>query len=224
MCTKYNDVLKRLVEERTRLTWSKKEMSQHMRMNQSNYHKAELGLRRLSYYELEHLYEAGADVYYIYTGQRSSGKYSDFFCRCSYSELLCFLNVLYSIALMHYKEESAENWKEILANLKYFSLKEKNQHLSNIFLILRHSMGLQQKKMAEKLGVDVKKLRDLETGRKMPDSELLSRLYESFNISPAVVFENKKGLESEIAVSIEKLSMEDKEQVFEIITLLHNMG
>ena len=85
-------------------------------------------------------------------------------------------------------------------------------------------MGWQQKKMAEKLGVDIKKLRDLENGRKLPDSELLSWLYERFHVSPAIVLENKKGLEIEIAVSLEKMSMEDEQQVFEILTLLHSMN
>lgn len=224
MCISYKDVLKRLIEERNRLAWSQKEISQHIHMNQSNYSKVELGLRRLGYYEVKRLYEVGVDVYYIYTGQRSSGRYADFFEQCSYAELLCFLNVLYSIALMRYQEEETGKWEEILASLKCFALKEKNQRFSNVFLLLRHSMGWQQKKMAEKLGVDIKKLRDLENGRKLPDSELLSRLYEFFHVSPAVVFENKKGLESEIEISLEKLNMEDEQQVFEIITLLHSMS
>ena len=224
MCISYNDVLKRLIEERNRMAWSQKEMSQHIHMNQSNYSKVELGLRRLSYYEVKHLYEVGVDVYYIYTGQRSNGRYSDFLIQCSYAELLCFLNVLYSIALMRNQKETSDKWEEILARLKYFSLKEKNQQFNNIFLLLRHSMGWQQKKMAEKLGVDIKKLRDLENGRKLPDSELLSRSYERFHVSPAIVLENKKGLESEIAVSLEKMSMEDEQQIFEILTLLHSMN
>lgn len=224
MCISYNDVLKRLIEERNHMAWSQKEMSQHIHMNQSNYSKVELGLRRLSFYEVKQLYEAGIDVFYIYTGQRDSGRHANFFVQCSYAELLCFLNVFYSIALMRYQKEATEKWEEILARLKYFSLQEKNQQFHNIFLLLRRSMGWQQQKMAEKLGVDVKKLRDLENGRKLPDSELLSRLYEFFRVSPAVVLENKKGLESEISVSLEKMSMEDEQQIFEIFTLLHSMN
>ena len=224
MCISYNDVLKRLIEERNRMAWSQKEMGQHIHMNQSNYSKAELGLRRLSYYEVKYLCEVGVDVYYIYTGQRSSGRYTDFFIQCSYMELLCFLNILYSIALMRYQKEVTEKWEGVLTRLKYFSLKEKNQQFNNIFLLLRYSMGWQQKRMAEKLGVDIKKLRDLENGRKLPDSELLSRLYELFHVSPAMVLENKKGVESEIAVSLEEMGMENEQEVFEIFNMLHRMG
>lgn len=224
MCITYDDVLKRLREERNRLDWSQKEMSQHIRMNQSNYSKVELGLRRLSYYELECLNETEVDVYYIYTEQRGSGEYAEFFCQCSYSELLCFVNVMYSIALLRYRKEATEKWRKILEKLRYITLVGENTHSDNIFLALRYSMGWQQKKMAEKLGVDVKKLRDLEKGRKQPDSELLGRMYGMFRISPAVILEDKKGLESEITVLLEQLDAGDKEQIFEIFTFLHNMS
>lgn len=220
----YNDVLKRLFEERNRMAWTQKEMSQHIHMNQSNYRKVELGLRRLSYYEVKYLYEAGVDVCYIYTGDRSNGRYADFLVQCSYMELLCFLNVLYSIALICYQREPSEKWEGILARLKCFSLKVKNQQFQNIFLLLRSSMGWQQKKMADKLGVDIKKLRDLENGRKLPDSEILSRLYELFRVSPAIVLEDRKGLESEITVLLEKMSMEEEQEVIEIFILLHKMS
>lgn len=224
MCISYNDVLKRLIEERNRMALSQKDMSRHIHMNQSNYSKVELGLRRLSFYEVKHLYEVGVDVYYIYTGQKSSGRYADFFNQCCYTELLCFLNILYSIAMMRCQKETSEKWEEILLRLKYFSLKQKNQQCNNIFLLIRSTMGWPQKKMAEELGVDIKKLRDLENGRKLPDSELLSRLYELFQVSPAIVLENKKELESEIAVSLEKMGMKVEREIFEIFTVLHNLN
>lgn len=224
MCISYSDVLKRLFEERNRMAWTQKELSQLIHMNQSNYSKVELGLRRLSYYEVKHLYEIGIDVYYIYTGERSSGRYADFLIQCSYMELLCFLNILYSIALMCYQKEPSEKWEGILARLKCFSLKVKNQQFQNIFLLLRSSLGWQQKRMADKLGVDIKKLRDLENGRKLPDSEILSRLYELFQVSPAVVLEDRKGLESEITVFLDKMSMEEEQEVIDFFISLHKMS
>lgn len=224
MCISYNDVLKRLIEERNRMALTQKEMGQCIQIDQSNYSKVELGLRRLGYYEVKNLYNVGIDVYYLYTGRRSSGRYEEFLAQCSNKELLCFLNVLYSIAQMYDQKEPTEKWEEILDRLKYFSLKEKNQQFHNIFLLLRHSMGWQQKKIAEKLGVDIKKWRDLENERKLPDRELLSRLYEHFRVSPAVVFEDKKGLESEITVSLEEMGLEVEQEILGIFTLLHKIS
>lgn len=69
MCISYNDVLKRLIEERNRMALTQKEMGQCIQIDQSNYSKVELGLRRLGYYEVKNLYNVGIDVYYLYTIQ-----------------------------------------------------------------------------------------------------------------------------------------------------------
>ena len=220
----YDDVLKRLKEERHRLFWSQKEMSQCIRINQSNYSKVELGLRRLSYYELKYLCESDVDVHYIYTGQRHLGQYSDFLNQCNYSELLCFISIIYSVASLRYKRERGEQWKKVVERVKYAPLLEANQSTQNIFLVLRRSLSCQQKKMAETLGVDVKKLRDLENGRSLPDSELLGRLYELFCIPPAVLLKDKKGMVSEISVLLEQMDAETGKRVFDIISMLHDMN
>ena len=75
MSISYKDALQRLIEERYRMSLSQMEMSHLLRMDQSNYSKVELGFRRLSYSELEHLCESDADVHYIYTGLKSIGQY-----------------------------------------------------------------------------------------------------------------------------------------------------
>lgn len=41
--------------------------------------------------------------------------------------------------------------------------------------------------MANIIGIDVKKLRDLENGKKLPDSEIISKMYEAFKILPVVI-------------------------------------
>lgn len=49
MSATYNEVLKRLVEERKRLGLSQQEMARLIYITQSNYSKVEKGLHRLSY-------------------------------------------------------------------------------------------------------------------------------------------------------------------------------
>lgn len=224
MSIAYDDVLRRLKEERKRLSLSQKEMSHCVRMKQSNYSKVELGLRRLNYYDLKYLCESDVDVHYIYTGQRSSGSYADFFCQCSYYELICFLRVLYSIVVLKWRENEAGKWKDIFEKIKYVPLIEEQQKSYNIFLALRHSMNFQQQRMADMIGVDVKKLRDLENGRCLPDSELLCRLYVLFQIPPAVILKDKMGIASEISILLEMLDAGNQEGIFGIIKELHNMN
>ena len=47
--------------------------------------------------------------------------------------------------------------------------------------------------MADKIGVDVKKLRELEKDRCLPDSEILWKTYHEFGISPMYILKDKEG-------------------------------
>lgn len=221
MSIAYDYVLKRLREERQRLAWSQKEMSRCVRMSQSNYSKVEIGLRRLNYCELKYLCESDIDVYYIYTAQKSTGQYANFLNQCSYTELRCFLGVIYSIAMLEYRNETTEQWKNILDKTKYVALIEENKSNINIFLVLRRSINCQQKKMAQTLGVDVKKLRDIEKGKNFPDSELLCRLYELYNISPALILKDNKCMANEIAILLEMMDIENRSIIFNFIKKIH---
>lgn len=223
MSVTYDDVLKRLIEERHRLSWTQKEMSKCVRMEQSNYSKVELGLRRLSYYDLKYLCETDVDVHYIYTGQKSSGQYAGFFYERSYDELLCYLRVMYSVSELKYKEDFTGKWKIIYEKIKYVPLIEGNQKHYNIFEEIRHSLNYQQQKMAGLLGVDVKKLRDLENARRLPDSELLYRLYELFCIPPAAILKDRKGMASELGILLDMLDPDCQKSMFETIAAIHNI-
>ena len=77
--------------------------------------------------------------------------------------------------------------------------------------------------MAEKLGVDVKKLRDLENGRNLPDSELLSRLYTSFGICPAVVLKDRNCLASEIGCLLDGYNFDAADSVIQILRSLQEL-
>lgn len=224
MSISYKDALQRLIEERCRMSLSQAEMSHLLRMDQSNYSKVELGFRRLNYSELDHLCETGVDVHYVYTGLKCSGQYTEFVNKCSYSECQCFLDIIYSIVMFRCREDSTEKWRSIWEKIKYVPLIKDKQDSSNIFLNLRRSLNWSQLKLARMIGVDVKKLRDLENGKKLPDSEIVSRLYELFQIPPAAVFREKKCVGSAISVFLEQLETKDREQLFESIRILHNMN
>lgn len=90
---------------------------------------------------------------------------------------------------------------------------------SNIFLMVRYITGIQQKLMAEKLGVDVKKYRELEKNRCLPDSEIIWKLFHLFQISPAVVLKDKKILINELSSlleSIEEFGTEVIQTIYQI--------
>ena len=221
----YNDVLKRLKHERQRLSLTQREMSRLARMSQSNYSKIELGNRRLSYYELKYLCDSDIDLYYVFTGRRCSEKYNEVFFDHSYPELVCFLNIVSSVAELRFVNEEGNAQRAEPARPGSFRLPDREHRMDrNVFLDLRQTLDLSQSGMASRLGVDVKKLRALENGRRLPDSELLCKLYQLFCISPAVVLKDKKGLISEIGLLLESMDDETGEDVFQFVMSLRRIS
>ena len=168
MSATYNEVLKRLIEERKRLGLSQQEMARLVHITQSNYSKVEKGFHRLSYEELKYLSKANIDTFYIFTGYRCVGKYVEYFQQCAYVELCCYLGIIYSLIVLNDCKSNTDQWKDIAKRVKYVPLVLECKKTSNIFLVIRHMTGIRQKPMAEKLGVDIKKFRELEKDRCMP--------------------------------------------------------
>ena len=219
MSATYNEVLKRLIEERKRLGLSQQEMARMVHITQSNYSKVEKGLHRLSYEELKYLSKANIDIFYIFTGYRCAGKYVEYFQQCAYIELCCYLGIIYSLIVLNDCKSNTAQWKDIAKRVKYVPFVLDCKKSSNIFLVIRQMTGIRQKPMAEKLGVDIKKFRELEKDRCMPDSEIILKLYNLFHISPAVVLKDKNCIINEISSLLEAA----EENGVEIIDIIKQM-
>ena len=188
----YENVLERLRKERGRLSITKADMSRYLHMDQSNYRKAELGqYRRFSYFEVKSMSELGINVNYIYTGKVKKVITLDFIEKLSVNRLKSILQIIYTIVELSYKEDFNQQYKALLEELKYIFFIKQNVNPSDIFLTVRRLKGYTQIKMADIIGVDVKKLRNLENGKKLPDSEIISKMYEVFKILPVVMIETK---------------------------------
>lgn len=71
--------------------------------------------------------------------------------------------------------------------------------------------------MADTLGVDIKKLRELEKGRQLPDSELIWKMYDLFRVSPAFVLKDAKGMLNELNYVLDLMEEEDRNIILEIL-------
>ena len=188
MSATYNEMLKRLIEERKRLGLSQQQMARLVHITQSNYSKVEKGLHRLSYEELKY----------------------------AYVELCCYLGIIYLLIVLNDCRSNTEQWKDIVKRVKYVPLVLDCKKSSNIFLVIRHTTCSRQKSMAEKLGVDIKKFRELEKDRCLPDSEIIWKLYNLFHISPAVVLKDKNSMINEIS-SLLEAAEENGAEIMDII-------
>lgn len=223
MSTRYSDVLIRLKEERCRLSLLQNDMARYIHINQSNYSKVEQGLRRLSYNDLTCLCETAIDMHYVFTGQRGNSYYLEQLKECSYSEAICYLNMIHSFIVLDGKKDSDSELKDLYERARYIPLIEENQHSTNIWRVLRYYMNWQQQKMADKLGIDVKKLRGLENGRNMPDAELLCRIYDVFGIPPALILKDRKGVLSEITILLGMFDKESEGRAYKLFNLIRKL-
>ena len=224
MCACYEDVMKRLKDERKRLHWSQDDMSRYVHINQGNYCKIEKGNRRFSYYEIKELYKSAFDVNYIFSGQRSNEYYKEMIGDCSYKEALALFSVISSVIAYCWAMKRTSFWKSMYQKVKFMHLID-IEHIEqqNLFLLVRHELKCLQIQMAKLLEVDVKKLRDLEKGKCLPDSELLWLMYERFLIPPAVILKSEKGLICEMSCLLEQLDSAGEKTPIDVIKNLRNI-
>lgn len=217
----YENVLERLREERGRLSITKADMSRYLHMDQSNYRKAELGqYRRFSYYEVKSMSDLGINVNYIYTGKVKKFISLDFIEKLSANRLKSILQIMYTVVELSYKEGFNQQYEILLEELKYIYFIKQNVNPSNIFLTIRQLKGYTQIKMADMIGVDVKKLRNLENGKKLPDSEIISKMYEVFKILPVVMIGTENCMLDTIIYILDEIKKDDREKIIDIIKLL----
>ena len=77
--------------------------------------------------------------------------------------------------------------------------------------------------MAAQLGVDRKKLRDLENNRSLPDSELIWRMYQLYRVSPAIILKDRNCLINEICFILEGLALEIQDKILELVEVIYSI-
>lgn len=223
MSTDYNDVVSRIKEERARLGLTQKEMARYVRINQSTFNKVEQGARRFNYSELMYLCDSPVDVYYVFTGKKCGEKYKEYFVRYDYEQLVNILNIISSVEMGVYNREVLECWKTIYVNAEVLWCNDnKKKSEINMFFLIRRLRDYRQLQMAKLLGVDPKKLRDLENNRNLPDSELIWRMYQVFELSPAFLLKDKNCLVNEICFELERMNFEIQGKILSVIEAVYS--
>lgn len=218
----YDLFVKRLREERAGTQLTQKEMAVKLKMSESHYSKAETARRRLSFFETKWLCETPVDSFYIFTGKRVDRQYSEIFSKCEYEELLCHYEFVCMVALHPGLGRTgglnAED-RRIIEYARYLLVME--QADKTIFKKHREYREYSQRQMAELLGVDSKKLRDLEKGKLLPDSELIWQMSSQLQIPFSLVLKDRNGLISEICSWLERLEPDKRELVLKMTQQYH---
>lgn len=222
MSTDYDVVTRRINEERIRLGLPPKEMARFIYSNQRNYNNVEKGLRRFSYTELKYLCDSPVDVQYVITGNKCGETFNEHFKRYKYEQLISIMNFISSVEMVAGTGDVLEYMNKIYISAEVLWCKERKKASEvNMFYMVRRIKNYSQKEMAALLGVDVKKLRDLENSRSLPDSELIWRMYQLFRLSPAIVLKDKNCLIKEICFVLEGLDPEIQSKILDVIEMVH---
>lgn len=226
MDSKYQNVLRRLKEEREKLNLTQRLLCYRMKMLQSHYSRAESGSKRFSFYEIKGLCTSDVDVLYVFTGKRAPEDEGLSELRgCGAEELVCYLNTLYVLAkAVGSQDEGNAAFEAVRKQLEYIQSGNGSAgDQNNIFYYVRIQRDYTQQKMADMLGIDIKKLRELENGRILPDSEMIWKMYDLFQVSPAFILEDAKGLWKELNYALDLLEEDDRKIMLQILTDMHRL-
>lgn len=224
MSATYQDFLRRLREERLALGMSQTEMGHLLRMSQSHYSKAELGTRRFTYYEIQCLCQTDVNTYYIFTGFKYDMADDSIFSDSTYEELICYLRIVCEIMTYAYAHDVKTLEKDIeekLKNIQYATVPcEKGK---TILYSLRKSLNHSQAAVADLLEVDIKKLRGMENGINLPNSEIMWKASEKLYIPYALFLKDRKGLAYENYHLIKLMGKTMSKDVMESLGYIHNL-
>lgn len=216
----YNEFLERLKNERLRYHITQKEMSGELKIIQNHYSKIESGKKRLTYYEINNLCSTDVDVYYIFTGNSSKKN------KCKQVEYRHAIYCLKLINLLAHNKcshatKNQDDWKEIYLKTQYVNYMDISfARRRNIFYAVRTDLGYSQIEMAKSIGVDVKKLRNLECGRVLPDSEIIFNMYQNYGVSPSVFLQNSQCVQREISYLVESADNEIEDMLNECVAFV----
>lgn len=192
MCSRYEDIPKRLVKYRQTLNKSQNDMCELLSVSQSQYCKLEKGNCIISYESLKSFKDNGGDIYYLITGKTYQlGILDVYMAKCnkleSKAEILKLLIWVTKQGLCKLNEDILYEVKNMW---KYVSLAENEYKSENIWINIRKAEGLSQQCLAKILDIDVKRYRRLEKHKIYPDADILAALYQNLSYSPLLFFEN----------------------------------
>lgn len=190
----YNGVLKRLAAYRKRLGMTQEQIAGKINISQEQYSYLENGITKITDRDLKGLFELGWNIDYIITGTEDCDGESklegvfDGFCDEAgkdFAMKLC-AEIMIEKAEKCRLAEKEDGLRETLVLLQ--DMVEAWQHFS-MSRHVRKKLRISQLIMAEKLGVGIKKYREIEREIRYPDAEMLLSFYEMSGYPPVLFLE-----------------------------------
>lgn len=185
----YKDVLKRLAAYRKKLGATQKQIGQELGLSQEQYSYLENGKIKITESNLRSLLNSGWNIDYLITGiefDSNSTELEDIFSQFEDSRTKEFVMKLLAEILLEKagSNKALEKHKETGAAVDLLEAVLKSWDDFSMTLFVREQLHLTQLVMAEKIGVGIKKYRDIEREKRFPDAEMLLSFYSMSGYRP----------------------------------------
>lgn len=180
----YSMVVRKLQEYRKKSNILQNEMAEYLNITQSEYSKMELGKTKLSYEVLTKLHRKGCDIDMLITGQEAEmvlPSLEKIYVESDIQKFSSWLK-LCEWAMEHWMKEDG---KEEQIGSKLLRIFVSDEQGMTSLEKLRRAYGVSQQQMAEIVGVNIKKYRQLEKGKLCLDAELMANIYEATKCRPS---------------------------------------
>lgn len=220
MSSSYKKFIGRLASYREMMKLSQKEAGCLVGKTQSQQSKMERGETIVSYEILRRMLEAGWDIDFLMTGQNKVQLESSL---CSY----LFENMgdywrnikeaLFWIMGVELDKNGNLQDKEVKLEFELMKVLLGVTDCDSVIHGIRNIMGISQFAMADRLGVNIKKYRELEKGSTEPDAELLLLIYDMSGCRPSTFFRKDSVEEYVLDCLWNRLNMERQNEAREFI-------
>lgn len=187
----YEEILRRLIQYRMALKLTQTEAGTIIGKTQSQFSKVELGKTVLSYDDLYAMLQAGWDIDYLIVAKEGTVWTSRITEILDVNDAPVWEAVkevlVWAIGQMLDKAGTL-NEADIYCEYKLLKLITAQKETDSLLFELRSIIGISQTAMAERLGVNIKKYRDLERRLTDLDAELLALVYEDTACRPSLFF------------------------------------
>lgn len=212
----YDGILRRLVQYRIALNLTQTDVGTIVGKTQSQFSKMELGKTVLSFADLKAMLQAGWDIDYLIVAKERkvwTSSIAEFWDTKDTSIWENIKEVLFWAIGQMLTESGELKEKDIYCEYKLLKLIMAQKEKDSLLFELRSIIGISQTAMAERLGVNIKKYRDLERSITDLDAELLALVYESTACRPSLFF-NQDNLETYLFNDLwNKLNVEAQKKI-----------
>lgn len=212
----YDGILRRLVQYRIALNLTQTDVGTIVGKTQSQFSKMELGKTVLSFADLKAMLQAGWDIDYLIVARERkvwTSSIAEFWDTKDTSIWENIKEVLFWAIGQMLTESGELKEKDIYCEYKLLKLIMAQKEKDSLLFELRSIIGISQTAMAERLGVNIKKYRDLERSITDLDAELLALVYESTACRPSLFF-NQDNLETYLFNDLwNKLNVEAQKKI-----------